>query len=108
MYVHEMNDHPLSSELKKRATDWEQKLLLRHGIFVGGRELRKLLGYSSAATFRVAAMQGRLPVASVTQPGRRGRLARVRDVALWLAEMEVLLENQESTSNSYRENDMTD
>jgi hypothetical protein len=92
-----MTSRPKSTTPLKTSAEWESQLLLEYGMFVGGRDLRRLLGYKCAATFRNAAIQGRLPVATISLPGRRGRLARVRDVAQWLAKMDQILDSKYQT-----------
>ena len=56
-----------------------------HGELVGGTSLQHCLGFRSARSFQRALQAGNLPVETFLLPGRRGRFARTRDVALWLA-----------------------
>ena len=66
-------------------------LFREFGPFVGGRDLRRLLGYRSADAFRQAAMRKKLPVKTFREPGRRDRLARTEDVATWIRQVEARL-----------------
>lgn len=68
--------------------NYYDKLYLEFGPFVGGRDLRKLLGYKSADAFRQAAARDTLPVKTFRQPGRRDRLALTQEVAKWVEEIE--------------------
>jgi len=56
-----------------------------HGEIIGGEALYRCLGFRSARSFQRALQAGNLPVQTFLLPGRRGRFARTRDVALWLA-----------------------
>ncbi|MCC8536830.1 hypothetical protein ACDH70_00955 [Xanthomonas axonopodis pv. poinsettiicola] len=60
-------------------------LLRRHGELLKGKALRQCLGFGSVRSFQRAVTEGALPVITFTLPGRRGRFARTRDVAAWLA-----------------------
>jgi hypothetical protein len=55
------------------------------GPVIGGSELRKVLGFRSAVTFRRAIRQGKLAVKVFELEGRRGKFALTADVARWLA-----------------------
>jgi hypothetical protein len=61
-----------------------ERLLVRHGEIVGGRELMHLLGYRSVRSFARACALQTLPIHSFELEGRRGRFARTRDVIDWL------------------------
>lgn len=99
-----MNNQVEKNDISQKAAHLEKELLLQYGLFVGGQALRKLLGYRSSASFRNAVLQGTLPVPSLFLPGRKGRLARVRDVALWLAEVDEMIEEErESMSRNVQE-----
>lgn len=56
--------------------------------FIGGRELREVLGYASGPAFRQAVAKKRLPVSTVFIEGRRGRQARLVDIARWMVAVE--------------------
>lgn len=60
-------------------------LLRRHGELLTGKTLHRCLGFGSVRSFQRAVTEGALPVVTFTLPGRRGRFARTRDVAAWLA-----------------------
>jgi hypothetical protein len=75
------DEHPaISSDLEIR-----EELLDRHGELMSGRHLRQCLGFANVRAFRRAIAHGAVPVVTFTLPGRRGRFARTRDVAAWLA-----------------------
>jgi hypothetical protein len=59
-------------------------LLARFGELIGGSDLWRTLGLKSERTFQRLARANRLPVPTFGVEGRRGRLARTRDVAAWL------------------------
>ncbi|MBB3814761.1 hypothetical protein FHY13_003132 [Xanthomonas arboricola] len=65
-------------------------LLRRHGELLTGKALRQCLGFGSVRSFQRAVTEGALPVITFTLPGRRGRFARTRDVAAWLATLGAL------------------
>jgi hypothetical protein len=62
------------------------QLLERYGPVLGGGELRKVLGFSTAGAFRQATLRGTVPVPTFTVPNRRGRFALTQEVARWLYE----------------------
>ena len=59
-------------------------LLREYGAIVGGRELRRVLGFRNAAAFGKAVRSGAMPFNFLRLPGRRGRFALVSDIADWL------------------------
>jgi hypothetical protein len=61
-----------------------QLLLREYGAAVGGRDLRSVLGFKSAAAFNRAVRFGYLPLKFFSMPDRRGRFALVSDIADWL------------------------
>lgn len=67
---------------------YEKTLIELYGVVVGGKELRHLLGYKTGAAFRQAVKRNALPVPTFVLKGRRARMARVRDIAEWLASMQ--------------------
>jgi hypothetical protein len=60
-------------------------LLAAHGELMSGRALWHTLGFRSERSFQRVIQKGTLPVPVFTLPSRRGRFARTRDVAAWLA-----------------------
>lgn len=72
---------------QKSAAMIERELLRAHGPAIGGSELRALLGYKTGGAFRQAAYCKRLPVPTFFIEGRKGRHAKVEDVACWLASL---------------------
>lgn len=67
----------------------EISLLGAHGELMTGADLRRLLRMNHERAFRRAAAAGRLPVSVFRLPGRKGWFARTRDVAAWLASIDV-------------------
>lgn len=61
-----------------------QLLLREYGAVVGGRDLRRVLGFKSAASFGRAVRAGSVPLNFMNLPGRRGRFALISDIADWL------------------------
>lgn len=59
-------------------------LVSKHGYFIGGPDLWRLLAFTSADAFKKAQQRGSVPVPLVRIPGRRTRFARTVDVANWL------------------------
>jgi hypothetical protein len=61
-----------------------QLLLREFGAVVGGRDLRNVLGFRSAAAFQRAVRSGHLRLRFFSVPGRKGRFALILDIADWL------------------------
>ncbi|OCG83450.1 hypothetical protein LMG667_17390 [Xanthomonas euvesicatoria] len=76
------------TEQAARAATLERWLIAKHGPFVGGKELRQLLGFDTADAFRQAVRRGTLPVHTFFEEGKRGRCARSIDLATWIAAAE--------------------
>ncbi len=64
-------------------------LLERHGPLIRGEDLVRYIGLESSNALRMAAQRGSLGFPVLKIPGRRGRFARTRDVADWLASMDI-------------------
>jgi len=62
-----------------------QTLLVAHGELMQGEALRRALGFRSERSFLRAVQAEQIPVPTFCLPSRRGRYARTRDVAAWLA-----------------------
>lgn len=56
----------------------------QYGPLVGGRDLCRLLGFSTATAFRQAWRRAQLPVPVFAIPHRRGGYALTLDIATWL------------------------
>jgi hypothetical protein len=70
---------------KDRSTnDLGEMLLVRYGAVLGGRDLRKALGYRSATAFSQAVRNRVVPIRFFTIDGRRGYFALATDVGEWL------------------------
>jgi len=76
-------------------------LLAEHSELMSGRALWHALGFRSERSFQRAVQQGTLPVPVFTQPSRRGRFARTRDIAAWLDGV-VIVEDDETPDQSER------
>lgn len=59
-------------------------LIETYGPLVSGRDLARLAGFKSTDALRIAEQRGRLGFRVFRIEGRRGRFARVEDVADWL------------------------
>lgn len=59
-------------------------LLHQYGPLIGGADLRKVLGFRSAAAFQHAVREKIINVRIFGIPGRRGKFALTLDVAAWL------------------------
>lgn len=59
-------------------------LAREYGVVIGGRNLRKVLGFESATAFGRAVRAGHVGVPLFELPGRRGRFALAQDLATWL------------------------
>ena len=68
-------------------------LLREYGAVVGGRELRRVLGFRNAAAFGRAVRSGKVPLNFLRLPGRRGRFALVSEIADWLENPTLRLPN---------------
>jgi|GEM_PF-762080 len=62
----------------------QQALTAHFGPLVGGDDLRRQLGFKTAAAFERAVRLQRLGVRTFNLPGRRGRFALSVDIADWL------------------------
>jgi len=68
--------------------DYEISLLRLYGLFISGKDLRHLLGYQTGDAFRQAVRRGNIPFPTFIPEGRRNRVARSRDIAIWLASLD--------------------
>lgn len=55
-----------------------------YGVLIPGKELSRLLGFSSTAALRRAHATGRLPIPMFQMEGRRGWFAHAGDVCAYL------------------------
>ncbi len=67
-----------------RTRQLNDELLKQFGPLIGGVDLRKALGFRSAATFQRAVREKTLKIRIFDVPGRRGKFALTADVAAWL------------------------
>lgn len=67
------------------SNDVLQALLEKHGELMYGAALWQALGFRSERSFQRAIQCSQITVALFTLPGRRGRYAKTRDVATWIA-----------------------
>jgi len=77
-----------------RINEFEKALLDKYGAVIGGKDLRHVLGYRSADTFRKAVFHNRIPVPTFIPDGRNMRMARTNDIARWLASLDDLIIQQ--------------
>lgn len=71
--------------MKKDSVGIEEMLLREYGAVVGGRQLRKALGFETPAAFSKAVREGYLPLEFFAVPGRRGRFVTVIELAKWIS-----------------------
>jgi len=72
-----------------RSAYYEARLLDTYrSPILGAAVVRTLLGFPSQRAFGAAARCGYLPVKTFFLPGRRGRFARLTDMAAWLASID--------------------
>jgi hypothetical protein len=64
--------------------DLKARLLESYGPLVSGSDLARLAGFKSTDALRVAEQRGRLGFHVFRIDGRKGRFARVEDVATWI------------------------
>jgi hypothetical protein len=72
----------------KRVEQLEGELRIEYGAEIGGTDLRRLLGYKTAESFRKAVQRGKIPVRTYLHPLRRGRFASARVLAEWMESLE--------------------
>lgn len=65
-------------------TSLRETLYKQFGPLIGGADLRKALGFRSAASFQRAVRNKSLPVHIFEIPGRRWKFALTTDVAAWI------------------------
>lgn len=63
---------------------WTEALVDRYGPLIGGRDLRELLGFRTAAAMQRAMRQGLLKAPVFHIQGRRGVFGLTTEVAAWL------------------------
>lgn len=61
-----------------------EELMALYGPVMGGRDLRKTMGFKSGEAFRQAIHRNQVEVPLFTIPHRRGRFALTSDIAVWL------------------------
>lgn len=76
--------NPDASPSETSYEGFELSLIRALGTTVGGSELSRALGYPTQEAFRKAYQRGRLPIATFSLAGRRGRFAAVPDIARWI------------------------
>lgn len=65
-------------------SDLHAQMLDRYGPLISGRDLRRVLGFQTAAGLRQAALRGVLPIPVFTLPNRKGRFAMTSEVSAWI------------------------
>lgn len=65
---------------------YAHELATKYGEVIGGRNLRHVLGFATAAAFKQAIARGQLTLPTFYIQGRKGRFALAKDVAKWLLE----------------------
>lgn len=102
MYGHPMTE-PYESQadhaLKRRIEHYEQLLLGRYGPLIRGESLLQVAGYPNAEALRLADRRGAVGFPLFLIRGRRGRFARSSDVARWLAEIDMRIQDGSELPN---------
>lgn len=80
------------SDIEARIDVYERSLLDKYGVVIGGKDLRHVLGYRTADSFRKAVFRNRLPIPTFIPEGRKMRMARTRDIARWLVSIDDVIE----------------
>lgn len=62
----------------------EKDLMDRYGPIIGGEDLRQVLGYKTAAAFRLALKLGDISLPIFNIEKRRGKFALSIDIANWI------------------------
>lgn len=88
---------------EKRAEKIERMLMKQYGLVVSGKNLRHLLGYRTGDAFRQAVKRQSLPFYTFIPEGRRARMARVKDIAQWLASIEADMDEVLKTDETEKE-----
>jgi len=86
------DDYSKTSQKDKRINEYELCLLKLYGAVVGGKELRHILGYRTGDAFRQAVRRKTLPIPTFILKGRKMRMARTHDIAVWLVSIDENLE----------------
>ena len=73
--------------MQARPFDIESDLVTKHGELMSGDDLWRALGYGSKRSFSRAVVSNTVPLLIFELANRRGRFARTRDVARWLASL---------------------
>lgn len=77
---------------KDRAKEYEICLLRVYGAVISSPDLYHVLGYRTGDAFRQAVRRKKLPVPTFIPAGRKARVARTHDIAIWLASMDTNIE----------------
>lgn len=70
--------------MTSRSHQLNDAMLRQYGPLIGGADLRKALGFRTAATFQRAVREKTLNVPVFDVPGRRGKFALTVDIAIWI------------------------
>ena len=64
--------------------EWISEVVARFGPLVGGRDLRELLGFRTAAAMQRAMRKGLIGAPVFAMEGRRGLFAITAEIATWI------------------------
>jgi len=81
--------YPEKPDQEDTFLEYELSLIKLYGVVIGGKDLWHLLGYKTGDAFRQAFKRNSLPVPTFIPEGRKMRMARARDIAKWLAAIEM-------------------
>lgn len=82
-----MNNHSSNQSDQTLQLELRESLLRMHGPLLGGKALVAALGHKSSASLRQARRRGQVSVTLFTVPNRRGWFALTQDVADWLVDI---------------------
>ena len=68
--------------------EYELCLIKLYGSIIGGKDLRHILGYKTGDAFRKSVQRKTLPIPTFIPEGRRERVARTHDIAIWLVSLD--------------------
>ncbi|MBD8882310.1 hypothetical protein IHE49_17645 [Rhodanobacter sp. 7MK24] len=74
----------MSLDTPQSLGEYRLELTTLYGPLIGGRELGRVLGFSTQEAFRQAVKRGNMPVRTFAINGRRGKFAATADIAAWL------------------------
>ncbi|MFT6908871.1 MAG: hypothetical protein ACJAS1_005578 [Oleiphilaceae bacterium] len=72
----------------------EKEMMSKYGPLMFGQVLYQALGFNSVDAFRQASKRDKLPIKVFSLENKRGKYALTKDVAYWLAEKRLSIEEK--------------